>query len=119
MAMTITSSVFRAGEVIPSKYSCEGANVSPPVQWDGVPAGARSLVLICDDPDAPMGTWVHWVLYNLPTSVSNLPEHVPASEMLSSGAKPTKPKKSEQNKEKFCMKCRNKKSPLGIRFSNR
>jgi Raf kinase inhibitor-like YbhB/YbcL family protein len=87
MAMTITSSVFRAGEVIPTKYSCEGANVSPPVQWDGVPAAARSLALICDDPDAPMGTWVHWVLYNLPTSVSNLPEHVPASEMLSSGAK--------------------------------
>jgi Raf kinase inhibitor-like YbhB/YbcL family protein len=87
MAMTITSSVFRAGEVIPTKYSCEGANISPPVQWDGVPAAARSLALICDDPDAPMGTWVHWVLYNLPTNVSNLPEHVPASEMLSSGPK--------------------------------
>jgi Raf kinase inhibitor-like YbhB/YbcL family protein len=87
MAMTIISSVFRAGEVIPTKYSCEGANVSPPVQWDGVPAGARSLALICDDPDAPMGTWVHWVLYNLPTSVPYLPERVPASEMLSSGAK--------------------------------
>jgi Raf kinase inhibitor-like YbhB/YbcL family protein len=87
MAMTITSSVFRAGEVIPTKYSCEGANISPPVQWDGVPAAARSLALICDDPDAPMGTWVHWVLYNLPTSGSNLPEHVPASEILSSGAK--------------------------------
>jgi Raf kinase inhibitor-like YbhB/YbcL family protein len=87
MAMTITSSAFRAGEVIPSKYSCEGDNVSPPVQWDGVPAAARCLALICDDPDAPMGTWVHWVLYNLPTSVSNLPEHVPTSEILSFGAK--------------------------------
>ncbi len=87
MAMKVTSSAFRAGEVIPSKYSCEGADVSPPLQWNGVPAGAISLALICDDPDAPVGTWVHWVLYSLPITVSNLPESVPASETLSSGAK--------------------------------
>src|SRR5260370_24548579 len=87
MAMKVTSSAFRAGEGIPSKYSCEGADVSPPLQWNGVPAGALSLALICDDPDAPAGTWVHWVLYSLPITVSDLPENVPASETLSSGAK--------------------------------
>ena len=87
MAMKVTSSAFRAGEGIPSKYSCEGADVSPPLQWNGVPAGAMSLALICDDPDAPVRTWVHWVLYSLPITVSDLPENVPASETLSSGAK--------------------------------
>jgi len=87
MAMKVTSPAFRAGEAIPSKYSCQGADVSPPLQWDGVPASAKSLALICDDPDAPVGTWVHWVLYSLPIAISNLPEGVPASETLSSGAK--------------------------------
>jgi Raf kinase inhibitor-like YbhB/YbcL family protein len=87
MAMKLTTPAFRAGEIIPSKHSCEGVNVSPPLQWDGVPAGAKSLALICDDPDAPVGTWVHWVLYNLPVTISNLPEDVPTSETLSFGAK--------------------------------
>jgi Raf kinase inhibitor-like YbhB/YbcL family protein len=87
MAMKVTSPAFRGGEVIPSKYTCEGANVSPPLQWEGLPPGANSLALICDDPDAPAGIWVHWVLYNLPINSSALPEAVPASETLSSGAK--------------------------------
>ena len=87
MAMKVTSSAFRAGGLIPSKYSCEGPNVSPPLQWDGVPAGAKSLALICDDPDAPAGTWVHWVLYGLPSTISSLPEDVPTSDTLSVGAK--------------------------------
>ena len=87
MAMKVSSSAFRAGEVIPSKYSCEGADVSPPLEWNGVPTGTISFALICDDPDAPVGTWVHWVLYSLPITVSNLPENLPASETLSSGAR--------------------------------
>jgi Raf kinase inhibitor-like YbhB/YbcL family protein len=69
------------------KFACEGADVSPPLQWNGVPAGATSLALICDDPDAPARTWVHRVLYSLPITVSDLPENVPASKTLSSGDK--------------------------------
>jgi Raf kinase inhibitor-like YbhB/YbcL family protein len=83
----VTSSAFQAGQAIPTKYTCEGADISPPLQWSGVPAGAKSLALICDDPDAPVGTWVHWVLYDLPVTATDLVEKVPASETLSLGAK--------------------------------
>ncbi len=77
MPLELTSSAFAAGEAIPSKYTCEGEDVSPPLAWSGVPANARSLVLIVDDPDAPdpaapKMTWVHWVLYNLPANVGAL-----------------------------------------------
>ena len=79
MAMTLTSSAFEANGEIPAKYTCEGADVSPPLSWSGVPGGAKSLVLIVDDPDAPDPrapklTWVHWVLYDLPPSATGLPE---------------------------------------------
>ena len=87
MTMKVTSSAFQAGQAIPTKYTCEGADVSPPLQWSGVPAGAKSLALICDDPDAPVGTWVHWVLYDLPATATDLVEKVPASKTLSLGAK--------------------------------
>ncbi len=78
MVMTLTSSVFGEGEEIPQRYTCDGEDVSPPLHWDGVPAGARSLALIVDDPDAPdpaapKMVWVHWVLYNIPAAVSGLP----------------------------------------------
>ena len=63
--MTITSSAFRDGAPIPPRFTCSGANVSPPLQWSGVPSGAKSLALILDDPDAPAGTFVHWVLYDI------------------------------------------------------
>ncbi len=81
MSFNLTSSVFSHGSEIPSKYTCEGENISPPLAWSGVTHGAKSLVLIIDDPDAPdpsapKMTWVHWVLYNIPTSVSALPEAV-------------------------------------------
>ena len=71
MTMKLTSSAFQAGQAIPTKYTCEGADISPPLQWSGVPAGAKSLALICDDPDAPVGTWVHWVLYDLPVTATD------------------------------------------------
>ncbi len=79
MALELTSPAFAQGAVIPSRYTCEGEDVSPPLQWRGVPAGARSLVLIVDDPDAPdpaapRMTWVHWVLYNLPPDSTGLPQ---------------------------------------------
>jgi Raf kinase inhibitor-like YbhB/YbcL family protein len=78
-AMMLTSTAFPHGGAIPSKYTCEGQDVSPPLAWSGVPAGAQSLVLIVDDPDAPdpaapQMTWVHWVLYNIPTTASGFPE---------------------------------------------
>jgi Raf kinase inhibitor-like YbhB/YbcL family protein len=74
--MTITSSAFKEGGSIPSRYTCDGSDISPPLAWSQVPDGTRSLALICDDPDAPGGTWVHWVLYDLPAGASGLPEGV-------------------------------------------
>ena len=64
MTLKVTSSAFESGQGIPVRFTCEGADSSPPLQWTGVPADAKSLALICDDPDAPVGTWVHWVLYD-------------------------------------------------------
>ncbi len=82
-AMEISSKAFAQQGSIPARYTCEGADVSPPLSWSGVPAGAKSLVLIVDDPDAPdpakpRMTWVHWVLYNIPATASGLPEAVSA-----------------------------------------
>lgn len=79
--MTITSTAFAHQGEIPSTYTCEGPDISPPLQWSGLPAGTISLVLIVDDPDAPdpaapRMTWVHWVLYNIPVSATGLPEGV-------------------------------------------
>jgi Raf kinase inhibitor-like YbhB/YbcL family protein len=79
MTLTIKSSAFDNGGAIPSKYTCVGKDISPPLTWTGVPESARSLVLIVDDPDAPdpeapKMTWVHWVLHNIPTDISGLPE---------------------------------------------
>jgi Raf kinase inhibitor-like YbhB/YbcL family protein len=70
----LKSSAFVSGSMIPSLYTCKGKNISPPLTWSGAPAGTKSFVLICDDPDAPILTWVHWVYYNIPASVTSLPE---------------------------------------------
>ena len=80
MALTLTSSAFKQGGKIPSKYTCEGDDVSPPLSFDGIPAGTKSLVLIVDDPDAPdpkapKRVWVHWVVHNLPPETRGLPEN--------------------------------------------
>lgn len=74
--MKISSPVFIDGELLPAKYTCDGAGISPPIQWQDLPANTKSLALIYDDPDAPYGTWVHWVLYNLPPTVSALDEGI-------------------------------------------
>jgi Raf kinase inhibitor-like YbhB/YbcL family protein len=66
-----------SGGSVPVRYTCDGEDVSPRVEWRGLPAGARSLALICYDPDAPRGTFVHWVLYNVPPSLPGLPENLP------------------------------------------
>ncbi len=72
--MNLTSSAFGYGQSIPPKYSCKGADVSPPLAWDEPPAGAQSFALIMDDPDAPVGVWDHWALFNIPPETRALPE---------------------------------------------
>jgi Raf kinase inhibitor-like YbhB/YbcL family protein len=79
MGLAITSPAFAPGADIPTLFTCEGSDISPPLEWTGVPDGTKSLVLIVDDPDAPdpkapKMTWVHWVLYNIPPSATALPE---------------------------------------------
>lgn len=74
--MELTSPAFAPNELIPPRYTCDGQNVSPPLTWQNVPATAQSLTLICEDPDAPRGTFVHWVIYNLPPNLIALPEGV-------------------------------------------
>ncbi len=76
MTFELTSFAFRTGERIPSKYTCDGADVSPLLQWSIAPPGTESIALICDDPDAPVGTWDHWVIYSLPVSTTGLREAV-------------------------------------------
>ncbi len=74
----LTSPAFSNEGVIPQQHTCDGADLSPELAWSGLPAGTGSLALICDDPDAPGRTWVHWVLYNLPADAAGLPEGLPA-----------------------------------------
>ncbi|HHW60074.1 MAG TPA: YbhB/YbcL family Raf kinase inhibitor-like protein [Bacteroidales bacterium] len=83
----VKSKSFIDGGMIPSKYTCDGANVSPQISWENIPEGTKSLALICDDPDAPMGTFVHWVLYDIPPMIKELPENILPEKILPSGAK--------------------------------
>ena len=76
MSLVLKTDAFADGEMIPMKYTCDGDDVSPKLMWEGVPKGTRSLALICDDPDAPVGLWVHWIIYNIPPEVTQLPENV-------------------------------------------
>ncbi len=85
MAISVTSTAFAEGGMIPKRYSCLGENLSPPLTWSRIPEKAKFLAIIVDDPDAAK-VWVHWVLYNLPASVDRLPEGVPTTETLASGA---------------------------------
>lgn len=85
--MQLTSTAFAEGHAIPAKYTCEGEDLSPPLSWTGAPVGTKSLALIVDDPDAPSGTWVHWVLYDLPPTATGLPEGLPKSQYIPGNAK--------------------------------
>jgi hypothetical protein len=93
--MQIRSSAFKEGEMIPEKYTCDARkahphsdrDVSPPLEWSDAPGSAKFFALISDDPDAPRGTWVHWVLYDLPATARSLPENVPQQKELAGGGK--------------------------------
>src|SRR5437773_1877807 len=85
MTIQITSTVFEAGQAIPARHTCSGDDVSPPLAWSGVPSQAKSLALVCDDPDAPAGTWVHWVVYGIPPSATAFPEGVAKRDTLADG----------------------------------
>ena len=85
MSITIKSNSFKEGELIPKKYTCDGENISPPLEWNEIPEGTKSFAIICDDPDAPMGTWVHWVIYNIPPLTNNLKENISFEKVLEDG----------------------------------
>ncbi|MFZ5801133.1 MAG: YbhB/YbcL family Raf kinase inhibitor-like protein [Candidatus Omnitrophota bacterium] len=72
--MEIKSPAFAENEVIPKKYTCQGEDISPQLEWDAAPVGTKSFALICDDPDAPAGTWTHWTLFNIPADKNGLEE---------------------------------------------
>ena len=84
--MELTSTAFQHNSPIPVEYTCDGRNISPPLKWGSLPEGVRSLALICEDPDAPSGTWIHWVIYNIPAEVGGLEAGVSTTETLASGA---------------------------------
>lgn len=83
--MKLTSSAFVDNGLIPAKYTCDGADISPPLTWDEIPSETQSLVLIVDDPDAPGRTFVHWVVYDIPPTVNQLPEKIVGSKNIPSG----------------------------------
>lgn len=78
-ALKVTSTAFEAGAPIPVRHTCDGQDLSPPLAWTSAPQGTKSFAVICDDPDAPVGTWDHWVLFNLPGGTPGLPEGVAAA----------------------------------------
>jgi Raf kinase inhibitor-like YbhB/YbcL family protein len=86
MSLELTSTAFENGQQIPIRYTGDGEDVSPPLAWSGAPQGTQSFAIICDDPDAPQGTWTHWVAFNLSPSLHMLPEGVPTHVTLPDGA---------------------------------
>jgi Raf kinase inhibitor-like YbhB/YbcL family protein len=76
MSFQLKSSAFTSGEWIPRKYSCEGDDISPDLNWENIPEGTQSFAIICDDPDAPVGVWDHWLIYDIPVNVKNLAENI-------------------------------------------
>jgi len=87
MTIIVYSPVFEDGGMIPAKYTADGDNISPPLEWKDIPEGTKSIALICDDPDAPGKTWVHWVMWNIPPDENGLAENVRPIATLSDGAK--------------------------------
>ncbi len=86
MEFQISSSVFKNGEMIPRKYCCDGINISPPLNWNDPPANTKSFALINDDPDAPVGDWVHWIIYNIPKETREFKEDASSKKLLPNGS---------------------------------
>jgi Raf kinase inhibitor-like YbhB/YbcL family protein len=86
MSINLTSNAFRHQQSIPSKFTCDGEDISPPLQWTSGPPPTRSYSLICDDPDAPGGTWVHWIMFNIPAEVNEISEDIPGKDTLENGS---------------------------------
>ena len=87
MSFVLETKAFPVGGEIPSKYTCSGEDVSPALFWSGAPQGAKSFVLVVDDPDAPSGTFTHWIVYDLPATARQLPENVSKTDDLSGGGR--------------------------------
>lgn len=87
MALQLSSPDFPAGGNIPKQFTCDGADISPTLEWNDPPQGTKSFALIADDPDAPVGTWVHWVLFDLPSNARSLPQNFPKQEQLENGSR--------------------------------
>jgi hypothetical protein len=85
--LELKTTAFTPGGTIPKQFTCSGSDESPPLSWNQPPPQTRSFVLIVDDPDAPVGDWVHWVVYNLPASARQLPTHVPPGDGAAGGGK--------------------------------
>jgi Raf kinase inhibitor-like YbhB/YbcL family protein len=86
MEIKLKSPAFKEGDMIPEKHTCDGEDISPNLEWSPTPADCKSLALICDDPDSPSGTWVHWVIYNIPAQAGKLTEGIPAIKTLKDGS---------------------------------
>jgi Raf kinase inhibitor-like YbhB/YbcL family protein len=87
MTFTLKSDAFEYGGMIPKEFTCQGENISPSLKWDGVHKNTKTLALICEDPDAPGGTWIHWVIYNIPGDKKSLPKDFPRTKLLDDGTK--------------------------------
>jgi len=87
MSFSLSSAAFTDGTRIPEQYTCDGKDISPPLSWNNAPEGTESFALICDDPDAPMGTWDHWVIFNIPADSKGLSEAIPTDDSLTDGSK--------------------------------
>ncbi len=93
MPFALTSPAFAPGQRIPERYTCDGMDISPPLQWSGAPKNTKFFALLCDDPDAPFGTWTHWIIWNIPASATSLAEGI--------AAMPTLPNKALQGTNDF------------------
>jgi len=87
MTLKLSSPDFTSGETIPKQFTCDGADISPALEWSDPPKGTQSFVVIADDPDAPVGTWVHWVLFDLPADARSLAQNFPNREELEDGSR--------------------------------
>jgi Raf kinase inhibitor-like YbhB/YbcL family protein len=87
MSFAVKTTAFSEGGVIPKKYTCDGADLSPELTWADAPERTQSLALIADDPDAPVGTWTHWLIWNIPAKTTTLAQGIPKNENLDDGAR--------------------------------